>query len=53
MPCGPDPQPYLDAIRAYQEAGFNHVALVQVGAERQDAFFDFVKAELLPALRHR
>jgi G6PDH family F420-dependent oxidoreductase len=52
VPCGPDPQPYLDAIRAYQEAGFTHVALVQVGAERQDAFFDFAKAELLPALRH-
>src|SRR5690348_1925404 len=24
-PCGPDPQPYVEAIRAYQEGGFDEV----------------------------
>lgn len=51
VPCGPDPEPYLKAVRAYADAGFTHVALVQVGAERQSEFFKFAEAELLPALR--
>jgi G6PDH family F420-dependent oxidoreductase len=51
VPCGPELGPYLDAVRAYQDAGFTHVALVQIGAERQDEFFGFAEAELLPALR--
>ena len=33
------------------DAGFTHVALVQIGSERQHEFFDFAEAELLPALR--
>jgi G6PDH family F420-dependent oxidoreductase len=51
VPCGPDPEPYLAALRGYEEAGFTHLALVQVGADRQSEFFDFARAELLPALR--
>lgn len=51
VPCGPDIEPYLKAVRAYQDAGYTHVALVQVGAERQGDFFRFAEAELLPALR--
>jgi G6PDH family F420-dependent oxidoreductase len=53
VPCGPDLEPYLKAVRAYQDAGFTHVALVQVGAERQADFFKFAEAELLPALRQQ
>ena len=30
-PCGPDPGPYIEAIRAYQEASFDEVYLGQVG----------------------
>jgi G6PDH family F420-dependent oxidoreductase len=51
VPCGPDLEPYLKAVRAYQDAGFTHLALVQVGAERQTEFFRFAESELLPALR--
>jgi G6PDH family F420-dependent oxidoreductase len=53
VPCGPGVQPYLDAVREYADAGFTHVALVQIGAERQARFFEFAEAELLPALRAR
>ena len=33
------------------KAGFTHVTLVQVGAERQRDFIDWSARELLPALR--
>lgn len=51
VPCGPELEPYLKAVRAYADAGFTHVAFVQIGAERQGRFFEFAEAELLPALR--
>jgi G6PDH family F420-dependent oxidoreductase len=51
VPCGPELGPYQDAVRSYADAGFTHVALVQIGAERQQEFFEFAEAELLPALR--
>jgi G6PDH family F420-dependent oxidoreductase len=51
VPCGPDPEPYVEAVRRYRDAGFTHVALLQIGRDRQDAFFDFAEKELLPALR--
>ena len=53
VPSGPDPRPYLESVRAYREAGFTHLALVQIGAERQDEFFRFAEAELLPAVREQ
>jgi hypothetical protein len=33
------------------DAGFTHIALVQVGAGRQSDFIAWARAELLPALR--
>lgn len=51
VPCGPGVEPYLEAVRAYADAGFTHIALVQVGAERQNDFFSFAEKELLPELR--
>jgi G6PDH family F420-dependent oxidoreductase len=51
MPCGPDVSRYLEALRGFEEAGFTEVALVQVGGEHQDQFFDWAEKELLPALR--
>ncbi|QPC84488.1 TIGR03557 family F420-dependent LLM class oxidoreductase [Phototrophicus methaneseepsis] len=45
--CGNDPQPYLDAIQEYVDAGFDHVYIHQVGPD-QDGFFDFFKEHLLP-----
>ena len=50
MPCGADTGQYVKAVREYVQAGFTHVALVQVGAERQHDFIGWSTRELLPAL---
>jgi len=49
MPCGPDVGPIVEAVREYQDAGFDRLYLNQIGHE-QKAFFDFFVAELAPAL---
>ncbi|MEV0585111.1 TIGR03557 family F420-dependent LLM class oxidoreductase [Nonomuraea sp. NPDC050310] len=51
VPCGPDVQAYVEAVRAYVDAGFTHVALCQIGADRQEDFLNWAEADLLPALR--
>jgi G6PDH family F420-dependent oxidoreductase len=51
IPCGPDTGAQVEAVRPFVEAGFSHVALVQVGGETQPDFLEFAQAELLPALR--
>ncbi|RJL24772.1 TIGR03557 family F420-dependent LLM class oxidoreductase [Bailinhaonella thermotolerans] len=51
VPCGPELEVYLDAVRKYVEAGFTHIALCQIGADRQADFLDWARRELLPALR--
>jgi coenzyme F420-dependent glucose-6-phosphate dehydrogenase len=48
-PCGPDPERYLELIRKYDEAGFTHVYIHQIG-ENQDEFAEFAKRELMPKL---
>ncbi|MEU8385866.1 hypothetical protein [Streptosporangium sp. NPDC048865] len=50
VPCGPDVDAVVEAVRAYTDAGFTHVALVQIGHEHQDAFFEWSEKKLLPAL---
>jgi G6PDH family F420-dependent oxidoreductase len=49
MPCGPDIEPIVDAVKAYIDAGFDRVYLNQVGP-RQDDFFEFYENELAGAL---
>jgi G6PDH family F420-dependent oxidoreductase len=51
MPCGPDVQRHAEGIRAFEAAGFTHLALIQVGADTQGEFIDWAASELLPALR--
>ena len=46
---GPDPDLYLSAIQTYQENGFDHVYLHQIGPD-QEGFFKFFKKELMPLL---
>jgi G6PDH family F420-dependent oxidoreductase len=48
--CGPDPAPYLAAIRRAYRAGYDHVCVHQIGPE-QESFIRFYEAELLPQLR--
>jgi coenzyme F420-dependent glucose-6-phosphate dehydrogenase len=47
VPCGPDPDRILEAIREYEQAGFDHVYLHQIGPD-QDGFIGFCRDELLP-----
>jgi G6PDH family F420-dependent oxidoreductase len=49
--CGPDLDRHLDAVAKFVNAGFTHVALLQVGGPGQGAFLDVAEKELLPALR--
>lgn len=49
--CGPDVDEHLEKVRAYVEAGYTHVALVQVGGDAQEDFIRWADKELLPALR--
>ena len=46
---GPDAEAYLDAIREYAAAGFDHVYLHQVGPD-QEGFLRFFERELSPAV---
>ena len=48
-PCGPDPEPVLEQIRKWERAGFDHIALHQVGPD-QDGFLRFWRDELRPRL---
>lgn len=49
--CGPDLQPVRDQVRAFVDAGFTDVALVQIGSQHQAEFVDMAGKELLPYLR--
>jgi G6PDH family F420-dependent oxidoreductase len=51
IPCGPDLDAIVDAVRPYWEAGFTDVALVQIGGESQDLFLKEAAEPLLQALR--
>lgn len=50
FPCGPDPAVHAAAIREYADAGFTHLALVQIGGENQAPFLRWAREQLLPAL---
>jgi G6PDH family F420-dependent oxidoreductase len=51
IPCGPDLEAIVDAVRRYWEAGFTDIALVQIGDEPQDLFLAEAAEPLLAALR--
>jgi G6PDH family F420-dependent oxidoreductase len=51
IPCGPDVKRHVDAVQQFVDAGFTHVALVQIGADHQQDFIGWANEELLPALR--
>ena len=48
--CGNDVERYVERLRKYEEAGFSHVFLHQIGPD-QDGFFRFCERELMPQLR--
>jgi G6PDH family F420-dependent oxidoreductase len=51
IPCGPDLEGIVKAVRQFEDAGFTDVALVQIGDESQRDFLRVAEQELLPALR--
>ena len=48
VPCGPNPEPIVEMIRQYAEAGYDHVYVHQIGRD-QEGFLRFAERELLPA----
>ena len=44
LACGPDVTAHVEAVRPFVDAGFTHVALVQVGGETQPEFLDLRRA---------
>jgi G6PDH family F420-dependent oxidoreductase len=49
MPCGPDATKHLEAIREYENVGYDHVVLTNSGPD-PDGFMDFFARELKPRL---
>ncbi len=50
LPCGPDVDEHVKKIKPFVEAGFDEVALVQIGEDQQEGFITWAERELLPAL---
>jgi coenzyme F420-dependent glucose-6-phosphate dehydrogenase len=46
VPCGPDADRHREAIKEYEDAGYDHVFIHQIGPD-QEAFFDFYESEVL------
>jgi G6PDH family F420-dependent oxidoreductase len=51
IPCGPDLDQIVEAVSAFWEAGFTDIALVQVGDDSMNDFFEHAAGPLLEALR--
>jgi hypothetical protein len=50
IPCGPDPERHIAAVRKFVDAGFDHIYVHQIGSD-QEGFFRFYEQEVLPKLR--
>jgi G6PDH family F420-dependent oxidoreductase len=51
IPCGPDVDAIVEAVREYEQAGFTDVAVVEIGDEPQVEFLTDLAPELLERLR--
>jgi G6PDH family F420-dependent oxidoreductase len=45
--CGPDPDRYVEEIKKYADAGFDHVYIHQIGPD-QEGFINFFKQNVMP-----
>jgi G6PDH family F420-dependent oxidoreductase len=50
IPCGPDHKRHLESIREYEDAGYDHIWVHQIGPD-QEGFFRFFREEVLPEVR--
>jgi G6PDH family F420-dependent oxidoreductase len=48
VPCGPDPEPFVETIQAYADAGFTELFFHQVGGDLE-GFSRFFRAKVEPA----
>ena len=51
IPCGPDLDAIVAAVKPFRDAGFTDLALVQVGGDTQEQFLSEAAEPLLAALR--
>jgi G6PDH family F420-dependent oxidoreductase len=51
IPCGDDVDAVLEAAKEYADAGFTHLALVQIGGDQQRPFLEWSEKTLMPAWR--
>src|SRR3954454_2016665 len=51
IPCGDDLDAVLEAAKEYADAGFTHLALVQIGGDQQRPFLEWSRTTLMPAWR--
>lgn len=49
VPTGPDPEPYVKALKSYVDAGYDEIYVSQIGPQ-QEEFFRFWERELRPAV---
>jgi G6PDH family F420-dependent oxidoreductase len=51
IPCGDDVGAVIEAAQEYADAGFTHLALVQIGGDQQQPYLEWTERELMPAWR--
>ncbi|SDF14003.1 F420-dependent oxidoreductase, G6PDH family [Blastococcus fimeti] len=51
IPCGDDVAAVIGAAKEYADAGFTHLALVQIGGDQQEPYLEWTRKTLLPAWR--
>ncbi|HWH92477.1 MAG TPA: hypothetical protein VNT03_01335 [Baekduia sp.] len=49
VPCGPDPEKHVAAIREFLDAGYDEVYVNQIGDD-QEGFLAFMQDEVLPRI---
>ncbi|OIB55832.1 TIGR03557 family F420-dependent LLM class oxidoreductase [Natrialba sp. SSL1] len=47
--CGPDPDAHIETIQEYVDAGFDHIAIHQIGSNQAD-FIEFYEEEVIPEI---
>lgn len=50
--CSKDPQKHIDAIREFEDAGFTHVYVHQIGPD-QKRFMDFYTGDVIPVFKSK
>jgi hypothetical protein len=51
IPCGADVEAVIEGAKEYADAGFTHLALVQIGGDAQAPYLEWAQRDLMPAWR--